>query len=230
MDKESNAIEELFEATFHHEQFTGRSGTFFAFEGLGSIYWHMISKLLLAVQETVQRTQMQASTQGLLERYTDIRAGQCFNKSAEEYGAFPTDPYSHTPAGQGAKQPGMSGMVKEEILARQAELGYTIAEGSIVFDFLLFNRKELLAQPSTFRYLALDGIWQDLPLPVESCAYTICQVPVIIHAGTIAEVHIYYADGRIIEIKGHRLDIETSRHIFERDGFVHHLEVVLPQK
>jgi hypothetical protein len=34
-------------------------------------------------------------------------------------GAF-YDPYSHTPKGQGAKQPGMTGMVKE-ILARKAE-------------------------------------------------------------------------------------------------------------
>ncbi len=46
-------IELLFENTFHHDEFTGRSGTFFAYEGLGSIYWHMVSKLLLAVQETI---------------------------------------------------------------------------------------------------------------------------------------------------------------------------------
>ena len=31
-------------------EFTGRSGSFFAYEGLGSIYWHMVSKLLLAVR------------------------------------------------------------------------------------------------------------------------------------------------------------------------------------
>ncbi len=41
------AILDLFEATFVHHAFTGRSGTFFAYEGLGSIYWHMVSKLLL---------------------------------------------------------------------------------------------------------------------------------------------------------------------------------------
>ncbi|NCD19523.1 MAG: hypothetical protein EOL89_06020, partial [Actinobacteria bacterium] len=39
----------LFEDVFNHASFTGRSGSFFAFEGLGSIYWHMVSKLLLAV-------------------------------------------------------------------------------------------------------------------------------------------------------------------------------------
>jgi hypothetical protein len=47
-------ILELFEETFNHRAFTGRSGTFFAYEGLGSIYWHMVSKLLLAAQECYQ--------------------------------------------------------------------------------------------------------------------------------------------------------------------------------
>ncbi len=50
---ESDAIMALFERVFHHDAFTGRSGTFFAYEGLGSIYWHMISKYLLAAQEAV---------------------------------------------------------------------------------------------------------------------------------------------------------------------------------
>jgi hypothetical protein len=228
VEQESAAIEALFEATFHHEQFTGRSGTFFAFEGLGSIYWHMISKLLLAVQETVQRTQTEPTLQGLMERYADVRAGQCFNKSAAEYGAFPTDPYSHTPAGQGAKQPGMSGMVKEEILARQVELGFTVVAGQIVFDFLLFNRAELLAQPSTFHYLAVDDSWQDQSLPAGSLAYSICQVPVIIRRGAKADIQLLFVDGKTQVVEGHRLDVETSRHIFERDGVVKQIEVTLP--
>ena len=37
------------------------------------------------------------------------------NKTPEEYGAFPFDAYSHTPYNSGAKQPGMTGQVKEEI-------------------------------------------------------------------------------------------------------------------
>ncbi|MGR5470078.1 hypothetical protein ACPV51_22915, partial [Vibrio astriarenae] len=47
---------ELYEATFAHRAFTGRSGTMFGYEGLGCIYWHMVSKLLLAVQENYQRS------------------------------------------------------------------------------------------------------------------------------------------------------------------------------
>jgi hypothetical protein len=48
-------ILDIYETVFDHQSFTGRSGTFYKYEGLGSIYWHMISKLLLSVQETYFR-------------------------------------------------------------------------------------------------------------------------------------------------------------------------------
>ena len=35
----------LYEEVFDHQSFTGRSGTFYKYEGLGCIYWHMVSKL-----------------------------------------------------------------------------------------------------------------------------------------------------------------------------------------
>ncbi len=54
---EGEKIAALFEDVFHHAEFTGRSGKFFAYEGLGSVYWHMVSKLLLAVQETALKYQ-----------------------------------------------------------------------------------------------------------------------------------------------------------------------------
>lgn len=54
---DGDAVAALFEEVFDHASFTGRSGTFFANEGLGSIYWHMVSKLLLAVQESYHRAQ-----------------------------------------------------------------------------------------------------------------------------------------------------------------------------
>ena len=223
-------IEAIFEKTFRHDQFTGRSGTFFAYEGLGSIYWHMVSKLLLAVQETILRTRGEPSTARLIDCYADIRAGQCFNKAPAEYGAFPTDPYSHTPAGQGAKQPGMSGMVKEEILARQAELGYTIVNGRIAFDFLLLNRGEFLQSPSSYKYPDIAGQWENIELPVGSLAYSICQVPVILQASPAATIQVYLKDGAVQKMEGSTLDFATSRHIFERDGAVHHLVVSVPNR
>ncbi len=71
---EREQILALFEETFNHRAFTGRSGTFFAYEGLGSIYWHMVSKLLLAAQESYLAAMSQgekpAVTQALAAAYT----------------------------------------------------------------------------------------------------------------------------------------------------------------
>ena len=113
-------ILQAFEDVFNHKAFTGRSGTFYGYEGLGSIYWHMVSKLLLAVQESC----LQAISNGedevmigkLLEHFYEINEGIGVHKSPQLYGAFPTDPYSHTPGGKGAQQPGMTGQVKEDVI------------------------------------------------------------------------------------------------------------------
>jgi hypothetical protein len=223
--RDSEAIKVLFEDVFRHREFTGRSGTFFAYEGLGSIYWHMVSKLLLAVQETIQRTRNEASTSALIEKYMDIRKGLSFNKPPDVYGAFPTDPYSHTPRGQGAKQPGMTGMVKEEILTRHMELGFSMTNGQIVFDFLLLSQDEFLTQPTEFFYWDVRGGQQTLDVPANSLAYTICQVPIMLQASGEPSIKVHRSDGSTQQIDGHSLDIANSRHIFQRDGTVHHLVV-----
>jgi hypothetical protein len=222
---ESKKIMDLFEETFHHDEFTGRSGTFFAYEGLGSVYWHMVSKLLLAVQETVMRSESEPVVNALVECYFDIRAGLGFNKPPEAYGAFPTDPYSHTPKGRGAKQPGMSGMVKEEIITRLAELGLSINNGSLVFDMLLLDPHELLDEPSTFYYLDITGQQQQIELKAGSLVYTFCQVPIILQASQNTTIEVYKTDGGIETITGQVLDKADSQHIFARDGFIHHLRV-----
>ena len=195
---------------FNHDEFTGRSGTFFAYEGLGSIYWHMVSKLMLAVQETIRRTSSEPSIPGLLEKYADLRKGQSFNKTPAVYGAFPTDPYSHTPKDRGARQPGMTGMVKEEILIRQAELGVSIENGNLVFDFLLLDRNEFLADPRIFSYWSVDGQQQQMELQAGSIAYSICQVPVILHASNETIIKVHLTDGSTQQIEGHVLDLSTA--------------------
>jgi len=227
VESESEIIQSLFEEVFHHSEFTGRSGTFFAYEGLGSIYWHMVSKLLLAVQETVLRTRGDESTEQLMELYLDIRKGLSFNKSSSMYGAFPTDPYSHTPKGQGAKQPGMTGLVKEEILTRQAELGFFIEDGKITFDFELFNKDELLAVPSLFNYWSVDGRAQQIDLETGCAVFSICQVPVVLRNSNEGSIEVNRTDGNTQRIDGHVLDSVNSRHVLQRDGTVHHLVVSL---
>jgi hypothetical protein len=227
VEAEATKIELLFENTFHHNEFTGRSSTFFAYEGLGSIYWHMVSKLLLAVQETIMRTRGESSVGVLIEIYADIRKGQSFNKTPDIFGAFPTDPYSHTPKGHGAKQPGMTGSVKEEIITRQIELGLSIENGNLGFDFLLLDRREFLVAPSIYSYWSVDGQQQQIELKAGSLAYSICQVPVILQASNQNCIKIHLTDGSTQQIDGHILDSINSSHIFQRDGFVHHLCVYI---
>ncbi|MCR4736265.1 MAG: hypothetical protein K5829_14805 [Treponema sp.] len=146
------ALEETYEKTFNHQSFTGRSGTFYAYEGLGSIYWHMVSKLLLAAQENtlaaIKNGESEELIKELTKAYYEIRSGIGFNKEAEIYGAFPADPYSHTPNGQGAKQPGMTGQVKEEILTRWGELGVDIVNGCANFKPEILKKSEFFEDGS----------------------------------------------------------------------------------
>ncbi len=160
--------------------------------------------------------------------YYDIRAGIGFNKSPALYGAFPTDPYSHTPKGQGAKQPGMTGQVKEEILARFGELGVQVEEGVLAFDPVLLREQEFLAEAAEFAYVDVFGTAGVLPLPAGALAFTFCQTPVVLMRASQSAIEIFYADGRSERIAGLRLDQTTSRRIFQRDGSIQHLVVRAP--
>ena len=78
----------------------------------------------------------------LLSFYKDIKKGLGRAKTPAEYGAFPYDPYSHTPFKQGVRQPGMTGQVKEEIIARFMELGLDIDDGKAVFNPTYLEKKD----------------------------------------------------------------------------------------
>ncbi len=222
--EEHDFILALFETTFNHRAFTGRSGTFFAYEGLGSIYWHMVAKLLLAAQECYQQAVREgadtAVTTALAAAYYDIRAGIGFNKTPEGYGAFPTDPYSHTPLGSGARQPGMTGQVKEEILTRWGELGVMVQAGQLCFAPTLLQTQEFLRDSSVFSYIDQEGHAQTVALPPGSLAFTFCQTPIVYTLGDERQIEVVWADGRRQIIPGHCLDQATSQHIFDRSGAV----------
>jgi hypothetical protein len=228
IEGEYEKIEELFEAAFRHNEFTGRSGTFFAYEGLGSIYWHMVAKLLLAAQETALRFRNESHFEALRQCYRDIRQGLSFNKTPDVYGAFPTDPYSHTPRGQGAKQPGMTGSVKEVILSRQAEVGVCVEDGQLRFETALLDQDEFLRTGAVFSYIDVEGRGREIDLKAGSLAYTICQTPVVLHLSDRTCVTVHYADGTVRRLDEPVLDAETSGHIFCRDGVVHQVTVSAP--
>ncbi len=236
VEAEAGDILQLFEDVFDHSSFTGRSGTFFAYEGLGSIYWHMVAKLLLAAQEAFLTLSPSggepegasgrgATVAALAESYYDIREGLGFNKTPEVFGAFPTDPYSHTPAGQGAKQPGMTGLVKEEILTRMGELGIVVEDGVVAFEPRLLRAAEFLGDPTPFTYIDVDGSQQVIDLPANSLAFTFCQVPVIYIADNGGQTEVSFSDGATGTLPGNTLDDVLSAHIFRRDGHVRCLTV-----
>lgn len=224
--QEEQKVLGLFEEIFDHDSFTGRSGTFFAYEGLGSIYWHMVSKLLLAVQENyLEASESSEVMNALYEGYYDVRRGIGFNKTPDVYGAFPTDPYSHTPYGQGAKQPGMTGQVKEEILTRLAELGLFVEDGELVFNFALTRSEEWLEQPIDFNYVDVKGNEQTINLPANSLAYTFCQVPIVCVRSGEKSIKVSLVEGKVERIVGNHLESKYAQHIFKRDSVIKQLEI-----
>jgi hypothetical protein len=226
-------ILELWEEVFHHRSFTGRSGAMFGFEGLGSIYWHMVAKLLLAVQENHARAVEEdpGSTAALMLEmaYGEIRNGLGFTKTSDEYGAFPTDPYSHTPRHRGAQQPGMTGQVKEEILTRMGELGVHIEDGCVRFKPVLLKEHEYFTTPQVFEYTGLAGIPETWDLGPGSLAFTLFQVPVCYQMGAVTSILLERRDGGSTRIEGNILPANESSDLFERSGTIRSITVTLPK-
>ena len=231
MQKEQPLIEEIFESVFNHRQFTGRSGGMYAYEGLGSIYWHMVSKLLLAALENFRKALEQDSDPvvvgKLADCYFDIRAGIGFNKTPENYGAFPTDPYSHTPGFAGAKQPGMTGQVKEEVITRLMELGVSVSKGTICFRPFILRRSEFLSSSANLSYFDISGEQQSVELAAGQLGFTYCQVPVVYSLAKQTSIVVSYADGSEKAITGDAIDAETSLSIFDKTGDVVSIKVAL---
>jgi hypothetical protein len=162
-------LKDLYEAVFHHHAFTGRSGTFYKYEGLGCIYWHMVSKLLLAVGENIsaytERVELNTPSGDrtflrLCSHYRAIREGIGSHKQPDEYGSFPFDPYSHTPSMAGVQQPGMTGQVKEDILNRFFELGVIVHNGQITFAPLMLTDEDFSNGELHFTYCGTEIIYK----------------------------------------------------------------------
>ena len=225
--KDRTLLATVFEEVFDHKSFTGRSGTFFGYEGLGSIYWHMVSKLLLAAFENTN-----AALDGddptlvgrMFDHYFEILAGIGAHKSPELYGAFPTDPYSHTPGGKGAQQPGMTGQVKEDLISRFGELGVHVSDGQLSFVPKILRKEEFLTASKTFNYITLDNQKASIALEEGTLAFTYCQVPVVYRLGESASITVV-TEASTSTIPGTTLGIEWTRELFQRTGKVVRLEV-----
>jgi hypothetical protein len=231
VEKERKQVLQIFETIFNHKSFTGRSGTFYGYEGLGSIYWHMVSKLQLAVQECcLKAVEEKASNEvigRLLEHYYEINEGIGVHKSPELYGAFPTDPYSHTPAGKGAQQPGMTGQVKEDILSRFGELGVFVKDGKLNFNPCLLRKNEFLTEEKTFNYVDVNYNSKSIELNSNSICFTYCQIPVIYVISNQKSVQIKYNNGTNATFDGLIIDDKTSGQIFGRTAEIDHIIVAV---
>ena len=204
------ALLEAYEEVFDHRSFTGRSGSMYGYEGIGSVYWHMVAKLLLAVQEgywdAVGHGDPETSIARIAEAYRRIRAGLGYRKTPSAFGAIPTDCYSHTPAHAGAQQPGMTGQVKEEVLARFGELGFHVADGRLLLSPGLIAPDEVLR----------PGVG-DRPEPAE---LTVCAVPMSVEIGPDDAVVVERTDGTGETRNALVLDAAQSRDVFARTGTI----------
>ena len=227
------SIRHLYESVFNHKAYTGRSGGMFGFEGLGSIYWHMVSKLLLVVQENYFSALEQhadvSTCQKIGELYYRVRQGIGFNKTPEQYGAFPTDPYSHTPKHAGARQPGMTGQVKEEILTRFGELGVIVRNGVVHFQFGLLRRCEFIPEPLPFRYLDVENEWQLIDVPAFGLAFTWCQVPIVysLNDDQSPVIRVSWKNGKQQDLQSLCLSESMSAELFSRSGSIRQITLSL---
>ena len=233
IDLERTKILAIYENVFNHKAFTGRSGTFFGYEGLGSIYWHMVSKLALASQECVLQSisagKDQVITSKLIAHYYEITEGIGVHKTPQHYGAFPTDPYSHTPGGKGAQQPGMTGQVKEDIISRFGELGINVTDGKLGFNTAILNKEEFLKQDALFNYTDVHATPQTITVSNNELSFTYCQVPVIYTISNETRIEVHYSNDKTQEFTSLELDNKTSTSIFHRTGEIEFLKIYLPQ-
>ncbi len=229
--KEKALVLQIFEEVFNHKEFTGRSGTFYGYEGLGSIYWHMVSKLLLAVQETCLaaiKANADADTiSRLIAHYYEINEGIGVHKSPELFGAFPFTPYSHTPFTKGAQQPGMTGQVKEDILCRIGELGIKMKDGQLFFEPQLLLEKEFSETESTVSFVLPDGSSKRITVEKDSLAFTVCQVPVIYKKSDSSKAEVHFANGAKETIGTNTLNATISHKVFNRTGEIDVIKVYI---
>lgn len=229
--QESALILQIFEEVFNHKAFTGRSGTFFGYEGLGSTFWHMISKLHVAVQEVLQKATEEQKEPTLIgslrEHYYGVKAGIGVHKTTKLYGAFTTDPYSHTPSHRGAQQPGMTGQVKEDILTRKGELGLQVKAGVLSFAPTFLDKNQFLTQTEEVTFYDLHNEKYTLTLQPESLAFTVCQVPVVYQLAEQEVIEVHFKSGAKEKWDGTTLTHELSQKIAKRTGEIRLLTVSL---
>jgi hypothetical protein len=203
----------------------------YKYEGIGSIYWHQNAKFLLSFQELFTHAAQNGHEplKPLKEAYYRLRAGFGFDKEPSLWGAFPLEPYSHTPYGMPAQQPGMTGQVKEEVLTRYSELGLNAQDGVLRFNPALLRQSEFLTQPSMFRHILMNGETWGFLLEEGELAFTVCQTPVVYRLASENKIVVYSpSDETMFEVGDLSLNAPISRSLFMRDETIGRIVVNFP--
>jgi hypothetical protein len=211
-EEEYKEVLDIYEDLFDHQSFTGRSGTFYKYEGLGCIYWHMVSKLLLAVGENIKwASDSEVSSvivQKLAKHYVEIQKGIGSHKSPKDYGAFPIDPYSHTPGMAGVQQPGMTGQVKEDVISRFFELGIIIRNGQISIKPLILKKSEFISPDKS------EETMYDVPYLI----FSYCNTSFVYLLDNREGIELQMGGGKLISVAGYTIGRTESNSIFNREG------------
>ena len=164
-------------------------------------------------------------TEKLQKHYRTIRDGIGLAKSPAQYGAFPADPYSHTPQHSGVQQPGMTGQVKEDILSRFAEIGVRIQNGQLGFDPCMLEVCELLDDDSKIQFVNRQDEFVEIVLPAGSFAFTLCQTPVVYHQATEAKLVVSAMGEEPVGRCDLLLTQNETKNIFSRTGAISRVDV-----
>ena len=163
----------------------------------------------------------------LKHHYYEIGEGIGIHKTPARYGAFPTDPYSHTPFHRGAQQPGMTGQVKEDILVQFGEFGLQLDSGILHFSPSLLRKEEFTEAHRTIDFIDVNNQTVSIELAEKSLAFSFCQVPVIYSISSEDAVEITFKDGSIKTTPALKLDEHSSQMLFERSGKIRQIQVSL---
>jgi hypothetical protein len=190
----------------------------------------MVSKLLLAVQEVyfnTESTHEKEELQKIKNICCDIKEGIEAENSPFKYGAFPADPYSHTPSFAGVQQPGMTGKVKEDIIYRIHEIGIKVHCGKIFINPPLLKAEEFTEKAESFFYYDVSGTEQKIKCSRKSIAFTFCQVPFTYKISNSSKMIVYLQNDERININGLEFEESLSQSIFSREGKIRQVEVFL---
>jgi hypothetical protein len=155
--------------------------------------------------------------QRLSQHYRLVQLGIGVHKTPDRYGAFPIDPYSHTPRMAGVQQPGMTGQVKEDIISRLFELGLKVSKGQITFHPMVLKRTEFF-EPQT-----VDPHSHSVP----NLRFTFCKIPITYLIDNNDGIDLIFINGDKVHFISRTIDRENSLAVFNRSGIISEIHVHL---